>query len=137
MLSPKEIVSKMYNNDPFSKWMGIKILLVDAGKCELEMLVTKDMLNGFGMAHGGITFSFADSCFAFASNSHGIQSVSIETSISHLAPCKEGDVLKAVAEEINVTKSTGLYYIHVTNQDNKKVAEFKGTVFRTGKEWVL
>lgn len=135
MLNPKDIVAKMYNNDPFSKWMGIKILLVDAGKCELEMLVTKDMLNGFGMAHGGITFSFADSCFAFASNSHGIQSVSIETSISHLAPCKEGDLLKAVAEEINVTRSTGLYYIHVTNQDNKKVAEFKGMVFRTGKEW--
>ena len=93
------------------------------------------MLNGFAIAHGGITYSLADSALAFASNAHGIQSVSIETSISHVAPVKEGDVLTTSVEEKNLTRSTGLYYITVSNQEGKAVAHFKGTVFRTGKEW--
>ena len=106
MLNAKQVVDKMYSNDTFSKWMGIKVLLVGLGKCELQMCVTADMLNGFGIAHGGITYSFADSCLAFASNSYGIQAVSIETSISHLAKCFAGDVLTAVAEEVNLTNKT-------------------------------
>lgn len=131
----EKVVAKMYDNDPFSIWMGIERVLIDKGKCILRMTVRKEMLNGFEISHGGITYSLADSCLAFASNTHGIQAVSIETSISHLAPTKESDTLTATAEEINLTRSTGLYYIHVVNQHNKKVAEFKGTVFRTGKEW--
>ena len=126
----EKVVDKMYLNDPFSIWLGIERILVDKGICILKMKVRHEMLNGFSISHGGITYSLADSCLAFASNSHGIQSVSIETSISHLASVKDGDVLTATAEEINLTRSTGLYYVHVTNQENKKVAEFKGTVFR-------
>ena len=134
-LLAEKVVDTMFLNDPFSIWMGIERVLVDKGKCILKMKVRSEMLNGFSIAHGGMTHSLADSCLAFASNSHGIQSVSIETSISHLAPVKNDDVLTATAEEINLTRSTGLYYVHIVNQENKKVAEFKGTVFRTGKEW--
>jgi acyl-CoA thioesterase len=99
------------------------------------MTVRKEMLNGFSILHGGVTYSLADSALAFASNAHGIQSVSIETSISHTEPCREGDVLTAVAEEISLTNRVGIYYITVTNQQGKKVAFFKGTVYRTGKPW--
>jgi acyl-CoA thioesterase len=93
------------------------------------------MLNGFSIAHGGITYSLADSALAFASNGHGIQSVSVETSISHVAPVKDGDVLETEVTEVNLTRSTGLYYVTVKNQDGKAVAHFRGTVYRTGKEW--
>lgn len=125
----------MYNNDPMSQWLGIQRLQDGPGISTLQMVVREDMLNGFAIAHGGISYSLADSALAFASNAHGIQSVSIETSISHVAPVKEGDVLTTAVEEKNLTRSTGLYYITVSNQDGKAVAHFKGTVFRTGKEW--
>lgn len=125
----------MYNNDPMSQWLGIQRLQDGPGISTLQMVVRQDMLNGFAIAHGGISYSLADSALAFASNAHGIQSVSIETSISHVAPVKEGDVLTTAVEEKNLTRSTGLYYITVSNQDGKAVAHFKGTVFRTGKEW--
>ena len=130
-----KIVDRMYNNDPMSQWLGIQRLQDGPGISVLTMQVRSEMLNGFSIAHGGIAYSLADSALAFASNSHGIQSVSIETSISHVAPVKEGDVLTTTVDEKNLTRSTGMYYVTVKNQDDKVVAYFKGTVFRTGKEW--
>jgi acyl-CoA thioesterase len=131
------VVDKMYNHDPMSQWLGIERLQDGPGISVLRMTVREEMLNGFSIAHGGITYSLADSALAFASNSHGIQAVSIETSISHLLPVHKGDVLTTEVKEMNLTNRTGLYYISVKNQENKVVALFKGTVYRTGKEWVL
>ncbi len=131
------IVDKMYDNDPMSQWLGIERLKDGPGISELRMVVRSEMLNGFGIAHGGIAYCLADSALAFASNAHGIQSVSIETSISHVSPVKEGDILTTEVTEMNLTTRTGLYYITVKNQDGKPVAHFKGTVFRTGKNWEL
>ncbi len=129
------IVDKMFNNDPMSQWLGITRICDGPGISVLRMTVRKEMLNGFSIAHGGITYSLADSALAFASNGHGIQSVSVETSISHVAPVKDGDVLETEVTEVNLTRSTGLYYVTVKNQDGKAVAHFRGTVYRTGKEW--
>ena len=86
MLSPKEIVNKMYTNDDYSKWLGISFIDVGLGFCRIKMEVRQEMTNGFDVAHGGVTFAFADSAFAFASNSLGRHAVSIETSISHTRP---------------------------------------------------
>ncbi|MBL4586721.1 MAG: hotdog fold thioesterase, partial [Flavobacteriales bacterium] len=101
----------------------------------LKMTVRREMLNGFNIAHGGITYSLADSALAFVANGHGIQSISIETSISHTKPVKEGDVLTATAMEKNLTSKIGIYEVAVKNQKDETVALFKGTVYRTGKEW--
>ena len=92
------------------------------------------MLNGFSIAHGGIAYSLADSALAFASNSHGRKSLSIETSISHTVSLQEGDTILAEAREINLTNKLGIYYIDIT-KDGNKVALFRGTVYRTSKEW--
>src|SRR5215213_2196895 len=95
----QKIVDHMINKDLFSQWLGIERLAEGKGYCKLRMTVRPEMCNGFEIAHGGITFSLADSALAFASNSHGKQSVSIETSISHIKPVKAGDILVATAEE--------------------------------------
>lgn len=135
MKSPREVVDNMMGSDLFSQWLGISVLLIDQGKCELQMTVRKEMLNGFAIAHGGITYSFSDSALAFSSNSHGLKAVSIETSISHLKQVKEGDVLKAIAKEISRSKKVGVYEVNVTNQNQELVSVFKGTVYVTDKEW--
>lgn len=131
----QRVVARMYDHDPFSIWLGIERLEVEPGRCVLRLTVREEMLNGFAIAHGGITYSLADSCLAFASNSHGVQAVSVETSISHVKPVKSGDVLTATAEEKSLSRSIGVYYITVLNQDGVQVALFKGTVYRTGKAW--
>lgn len=132
---PKKVVDQMFNNDPFSQWLGIERVEDGAGISRLRMTVRDEMLNGFSIAHGGITYSLADSALAFASNSHGIQSVSIETSIAHTKPVKSGDVIETQVEEISLSRKLGIYQIKIHNQQGELVALFKGTVYRTGKPW--
>ena len=135
MSNPQKIINKMFDQDAFSQWLGIKIVEVSEGNCQLQMPVRSEMLNGFQIAHGGIAYSLADSALAFASNSHGRKSLSVETSISHTVSVKEGNVLTAATEELSLSDKMGVYLITITNQDNQKVAYFKGTVYRTSKEW--
>jgi acyl-CoA thioesterase len=131
----EKVVDRMFGHDPFSQWLGIERVAVEPGRCILRCTLRPEMLNGFAIAHGGITYSLADSCLAFASNSHGIQAVSVETSISHTKPVREGDVLTATSEEKSLSRGIGVYYVTVTNQRGDQVALFKGTVYRTGKPW--
>ena len=137
MLSAKEIaIDRMLKNDAFSIWLGINVLEIKKGYCIAEMTVRDEMTNGFKIAHGGITYSFADSAFAFASNSQGKHAVSLETSISHLKKVESGDILTAVAKEINLTQKTGLYQIEIHNQYQELVAQFKGIVYRKSQDWI-
>jgi acyl-CoA thioesterase len=100
------------------------------------MVVRKEMLNGFNVAHGGITFSLADSAFAFACNSHGRHAVSIHCTIEHVAPVREGDVLTAIAAEENLGNSLSNYAIRVERTDGSPVAFFRGVAYRKKQEWV-
>lgn len=131
----KRIVDVMYDQDGFSRWLGIERILIEQGHCILRMKIRKEMLNGFGSAHGGIMFSFADSALAFASNAYGRLSVALDCSISFPVAVKENDVLCCEAKELSLTNKTGTYLIEIKNQENKNVAFFKGTVYRTSREW--
>ena len=135
MNQSEKIVDTMYQNDAFSQWLGIEVVEVKDGYCKLNMTVRKEMLNGFQIAHGGIAYSLADSALAFASNSHGRKSLSVETSISHTVSVKEGDSLIAVSNKISLSPKIGIYLISIKNQNEQEVALFKGTVYRTSKEW--
>ena len=136
MSIPWKIVNKMYDQDAFSQWLGIEIVDVSEGYCQLKMKVRKEMLNGFHIAHGGIAYSLADSALAFASNSHGRKSLSVETSISHMVSIKAGDVLTAMTKELSRSDKIGVYLITITNNENQEIANFKGTVYRTSKDWL-
>jgi acyl-CoA thioesterase len=134
-MNPAEVVDSMYSGDLFSQWLGIKVLEISAGYCRLQMQVRKEMLNGFSILHGGVTFSLADSALAFASNSHGRKAVSIDASMSYISQVKESDIITATASEEAITEKTGVYNIRVTDQNEQVVAVLKGTVYRTNKEW--
>ncbi|MCX6274265.1 MAG: hotdog fold thioesterase [Bacteroidetes bacterium] len=134
-LLAKRVVDYMYDNDKFSQWLGIERIKVEQGHCVLKMKVREEMVNGFGIAHGGVAFSFADSALAFASNAYGRLSVALDCSINFSVAVKVGDVLTATANELSLTNKTGTYLIEITNQENEKVGFFKGTVYRTSKEY--
>lgn len=134
MATPSNIVDTMMHKDYFSQWLGIEVLEVKESACKLKMTIRKEMLNGFGIAHGGITYSFADSALAFASNSHGQKSVSVETSISHIVSLVENDIIIAEALEEHRSNKIAVYTITIT-RNGEKVALFKGTVYRTSKTW--
>ena len=128
-----DVVTHMMEHDLFSQWLGIEVLEIKEGYSKIKMTVRKEMINGFGIVHGGIAFSLADSAFAFACNNRNVLSVALDTSINFIKPVHVGDVLIAEAKELHNGKSTGLYHITITNQNEHIVALFKGTCFRTNK----
>ena len=127
------VVNHMMENDFFSQWMGVEVLEIKEGYSRIKMTIRKEMVNGFGIVHGGLPFSLADSAFAFACNNRNNLSVALDVTITFTKAVNVGDVLTAEAKEIHNGRSTGVYLIDVTNQRNEKVALFKGTCFRTGK----
>lgn len=132
----REIIEdKMLKNDPFSKWLGIQLISFDEQHCQVELSVREEMCNGFGLAHGGITYSLADSALAFASNADGVQSMSIETSINHMQAVHVGDRLIAKAVQAQKSNKLAHYIIEIHNQNKELVALFKGMVYRTSKLW--
>jgi len=132
----REVVAHMMENDLFSQWLGVEVLEVREGYSRIKMTVREVMINGFGIVHGGIAFSLADSAFAFACNNRNVLSVALDTAINFLKPVHVGDVLTAEAKEMHNGKSTGLYHISISNQKDHVVAIFKGTCFRTDKKLV-
>jgi acyl-CoA thioesterase len=136
MPTSQQVVDHMMQHDLFSQWLGIKVLEIKDGYSKIKMVVRKEMVNGFGIVHGGIAFSLADSAFAFACNNRNILSVALDTSINFIKPVHVGDELVAEATELHNGKSTGLYHITISNQHNHEVAVFKGLCYRTDKQLV-
>ena len=135
MKTPDEIVGMMLRGDAYSKALGMHVAFLEAGSCVLRMKVQEHMVNGFNIAHGGITYALADSAMAFASNAHGMQCVSIETAISHIKKVQVGDELTATCNTLSRNRKVGIYAVEVTNQSNELVAHFKGTVLVSDREW--
>ena len=129
------VVDMMFEHDAFSQWLGIERIDEGPGHSSLRMTVRPEMVNGFGILHGGISYSLADSALAFACNSHGRKAVSVETSISHLKRGAVGDILTARATESSLSNKIAVYHIEVSNQRDETVALFKGTVYRTSQAW--
>ncbi len=129
----QQMIEKVLSQDKFSQWLGISIIEIAEGYSKIKMTVRPEMMNGLGVVHGGIAFSLADSCFAFACNSRNNLSLALDTSINFLKPVHVNDILIAEAKEIHNGKNTGLYHISISNQKEHLVAMFKGTCFRTNK----
>ncbi len=130
----EKIPYRMLSLDPFSTWMGIEILECEVGRCKVGMVVRENMLNSMGKAHGGISYTLADTAFGFTANTHGKYAVSIETSINHIEALEEGDYLEADCIIEKVNNKLGFNIIEVKRGD-ELVALFKGVVYRTKKDW--
>jgi len=132
----RSVVEHMMQHDRFSQWLGIEVLDIKTGESCIRMKVREEMVNGFGIAHGGVAFSLADSAFAFACNNRNQLSVALDTSINFTREVRVGDTLTATAKEEHNGRSTGLYTIRIVNQDEKLVAQFKGLCYRTDKKLI-
>lgn len=124
----------MLSQDPFSSWLGIEIIEVKIGYCKLGLRIRKEMLNSMQKAHGGITYSLADSAFGFAANTHGKFAVSIETSINHIEALAEGEYITAETK-IDIAKNKLGFQVVEVKRGEELVALFKGVVYRTSKDW--
>jgi acyl-CoA thioesterase len=136
MVSPaQKIVEEMMLQDAFSQWLGIRVVMVQPGSCQLQMQVTPGMCNGFGIAHGGIAFALCDSGSSFAVNAYGRKSMSVDNNINQCKAIQMGDVLNCYVKEVSLGKKLGIYSAEVVNQEETLVAVFRGTYYRSDKRW--
>jgi len=134
MIKGEEIPHKMLSLDAFSTWLGIEILECEIGRCKVALTIRKEMLNSMNKAHGGISYSLADTAFGFTANTHGKYAVSIETSINHIVALEEGDYITAEAT-LDIQKTKVGFNIVEVKRGEEIVALFKGVVYRTSKNW--
>lgn len=139
MSSPEQALAErvtelMMRHDAFSRWLGLEIVEIAPRYCVARMTVREEMVNGFGVSHGGIVFSFADSAFAFACNTHGRLTMSIENSITYPAALRPGDVITATAAEESSSSRLSFYRVVVTKGDGSVAALFRGTAYKTSRE---
>ena len=129
----ERVVRGMIGKDAFSRWLGIEVLEIAPRRSTTRMTIRAEMVNGFGVSHGGIVYSLADSALAFAANTNGNVTVAIENSIGYPQPVRVGDVITAVAEEESFGNRVGYYRVTCRNQQDEVVATFRGTVYRTNR----
>ncbi len=131
-----QIPYKMLSQDAYSSWLGIEILSCEIGRVKVGMTIREEMLNSMDKAHGGISYSLADTAFGFTANTHGRYAVSIETSINHIEALHLGDYITAQATIDLQKKNLGFNVVEVKKGDTL-VALFKGVVYRTNKNWEI
>lgn len=134
MEKAKKIAARMLAADAYSQWLGIEILEIGSGHCKVGMTIRKEMLNSMQKAHGGITFSLADTCFAFATNSYGKMAVSVEASVNHIEALDQGDYITAETLLDRPKNKLGFTVIEIKKEE-VLVALFKGVVYRSSKDW--
>jgi len=136
-ISPKplDIANSLLSKDPFSLWMGIEVLEAGLGYCKVCCTVSNNMANGFGVTHGGIIFSLADTALAFSAATYGKVALAIDNSISFLQKTLPGQKITATSSVIHQTHKTAVFDIRITRDDEDElIAQMKGTVYRTGKD---
>ncbi len=132
---PASVYQKMMEKDHCSQWMGIEPVILEVGRCIIKMTVKREMLNGFGILHGGIAFAFADSAFAFAANGLGRMAVSISGQINYHQPAKEGEILIAEATEVATSKKMVTLDVAIRREsDQVLIASFRGMGYRRGEK---
>ena len=115
--------------DIFSNEIGIRLISASAGRAMMELTITGKHLNTHGTVHGGVIYSLADAAFAVASNSRGVPSVAINTSITYMKAATTG-ILYAEADEFSKNAKLGSYIVEVYDQDQEKIAVFQGLAYR-------
>ncbi len=116
--------------EPFAKKLGMKLIEVSKGYSLVEMKLTRETENIFGMTHGGAIFSLMDEAFETASNSHGTVAFALNMNVTYISAPRTGDILRAEATEISKTMRTGHYSIKVKDAKGGLIAVCQALVYR-------
>ncbi|MBI3446755.1 MAG: hydroxyphenylacetyl-CoA thioesterase PaaI [Magnetospirillum sp.] len=112
--------------DATAAFLGIVLDEIRPGYARMSMNVTRDMLNGVAICHGGLSYTLADTAFAYACNSHDRVAVALSCTITYPAAARLGDRLTAQCHEILRKGRNGTYDCTVTTQNGEVVALFRG-----------
>lgn len=124
------LLADLSAREPYALKMGLRVLLLEPGRCRVEMRVGADMVNVFGITHGGAVFSVMDEAFQLACNAHGTTAYALNLSVTYVLATGPGDVLIAEANEIASTARTASYDVKVYRANGDVVAAGQALAYR-------
>jgi acyl-CoA thioesterase len=120
------VARRMLSDEGTGPAFGIVIEEARAGYARVSMAVRADMLNSYGIAHGGMIFALADTAFAYVCNGANHASVAAQASIVFLGKAEEGELLIAEAQEVAREGRAGVTHVSVRTAEGRAIAEFTG-----------
>lgn len=136
MTEIRKIADLMLRDDAATRALGVKLEEIRLGFARASMRVTKSMVNGQNVCHGGLIFMLADSAFGVAANTHNQRALAASCSIDFLSPAYLDDELTAVAAEVERKGRHGVYDVRVANQNGDTVALFRGKSATVKGTWI-
>jgi len=130
----EEHIKAMVNSCSVAKLMGIEVYEVAEGIAKGRIKLREELLNMFGMPHGGVLFTFADQVSAACGNTLGRKAVAVESTIHFMSAAKGEDELLAEAVLTHTSKSIGRMDVRVTTKKGVVVALMHQIFFIKEKE---
>jgi acyl-CoA thioesterase len=126
---PLRYAAEVVGQDPFARFLGIRIDEVRDSYARLSLTIGDDYCNSENRAHGGALFALADQACAVAANTRGYRAFTLEIKINYLQAANAGGAVIAQATALDVRKRVSLWNIELTNDSNEKIALAQGLVY--------
>lgn len=109
-------------------YSGMEILNWEKGDVQIKIPVTKDMLNPYGMLHGGISYTLCDISTGLSAASLGAAITTLQGSINYVKATGEG-YLVTKNKVIHSGKSTMVANVEVFNEKEELICSGVFTMF--------
>lgn len=123
-------LAEKFREEPFAKLFGIDLVELDYGRAVVKMEVKEEMMNLFGMAHGGAVFSLMDAAFELAANSYGTVAVALAMSVNYISPALAGKTFYAKACEVSRSSRISTYDLEVKSSEGELIAACQAMAYR-------
>lgn len=130
----ERVVAAMVASDNVGRGLGIRVEAVRPGGVRLRMTVRDDMLNAHGLCHGGVLFTLADTAFAYACNNENRSALAVHAAIDFAAAARLGEDLVVDCGAAAGGSRLGVYDAVVATAEGRRVAVFRGTAYRSGRD---
>lgn len=117
---------------PYHQLLNMILTELSPGKTVIKMCITKEHMNLQEIAHGGVTFSLADTAMGLGVRALNLVAATIEMNINYLLPVQLGDVLTAYGKVINAGKKIIIAEAEIYNQVDQLIATSRGTYYSKG-----
>ncbi len=107
---------------PFADFMGMKVTQVSPERCTAELLVTEQLSNRNGIAHGGALMALADNLggtAAVANLPEAAITATIESKTNFFAGVPVGDIAYAECTPLHRGRTTTVWQTRITRGDGK------------------
>ncbi len=120
-----DVNAHAYNQPPFAKFLGIKIIEITPDRVLAELVVREDLNNRFGIMHGGAIMALADNCGGTAASANlkeGQTTTTLESKTNFFAAVPIGDVAKAECTALHKGRTTMVWQTRITRNDGRLCA---------------